>query len=106
MEEDFLGILVIIFGILNIILFFKIWGMTNNVSEIKRILKDANETKKELKKNKTKSKFNIGDQVTALSYNSILEVIDIYNDGTYNCIDVKTNEIVGAFKENELTKKK
>ncbi len=31
-------IVLIVFGILNIILFFKIWGMTNNVSELKEHL--------------------------------------------------------------------
>ena len=35
-----------------------------------------------------------------------MEIVDIYDDGSYNCIDVNSNEIVGAFKENELTKKK
>lgn len=33
---DFLTIVLIIFGVLQIILFFKMWGMTNNVKEIKR----------------------------------------------------------------------
>lgn len=35
----FTAIVMIVFGILQIILFFKIWGMTNNVSKIKRGLK-------------------------------------------------------------------
>lgn len=35
----FTAIVMIVFGILQIILFFKIWGMTNNVSKIKRELK-------------------------------------------------------------------
>jgi len=37
--EDLLGfvaVLFIVFGILQIILFFKIWGMTNNVEELKK----------------------------------------------------------------------
>ena len=96
------SIVLTIFGILSIILFFKLWGMTNDVKAIKRILENSEETKK----NKTRSKFNIGDQVTAKTYNGVMEIIDIYEDGSYNCIDVATNEIVGAFKENELTKKK
>ncbi len=96
------SIVLTIFGILSIILFFKIWGMTNNIKDIKRLLGNSEETKR----NKSRSKFSIGDMVTAKSYNGIMEIIDIYNDGTYNCIDVKSNEIVGVFKENELTKKK
>ena len=96
------SIVLTIFGILGIILFFKIWGMTNNVKVIKRLLENSEETKK----NKSRGKFNIGDMVMAKSYNGIMEIIDIYDDGSYNCIDVKSNEIVGVFKENELTKKK
>lgn len=42
----FTGIIVIVFGILQIILFFKIWGMTNDVRKIKEQFtneKDINE---------------------------------------------------------------
>ena len=33
--ETFMTIVFLVFGILQIILFFKIWGMTNNVKKIK-----------------------------------------------------------------------
>ena len=33
---EFLSIVMLVFGILQIILFFKIWGMTNNVSFIRK----------------------------------------------------------------------
>lgn len=95
-------IILCISGVLNVLLFFKIWGMTDNIKDIKRLLEDS----KERKNNKTKSKFSVGDNVIAKSYNGVLEIIDIYEDGSYNCIDVNSNEIVGSFKENELTKKK
>ena len=36
--SDFLVIFFLIICILNIILFFKVWGMTNDVNSIKRIL--------------------------------------------------------------------
>ena len=97
-----LMVILCISGVLNVLLFFKIWGMTDNVKDIKKLLEDY----RERKNNKTKSKFNVGDHVIAKSYNDVLEIIDIYDDGSYNCIDVNSNEIVGAFKENELTKKK
>lgn len=32
----FVGIIIIVFGVLQIILFFKIWGMTNDVKRIKQ----------------------------------------------------------------------
>ncbi len=31
---DFLTIILLIFGVLQIILFFKVWGMTNDIKEI------------------------------------------------------------------------
>lgn len=39
--DDFLSFIIIvsiIWGILNLILFFKIWGMTNDVNELKKII--------------------------------------------------------------------
>lgn len=35
---SFVGIIIIAFGILQIILFFKMWGMTNDVKQIKKAL--------------------------------------------------------------------
>lgn len=36
--NEVLAIILIIFGILQIILFFKIWGMTNDTDKIKRMI--------------------------------------------------------------------
>ena len=94
-------IILAVSGVLNVLLFFKIWGMTDDV----RSIKDYLDISRESKKNKSKTKFIVGDHVIANSYNGVMEIIDIYEDGTYNCISVDTNEIVGDFKENELTKK-
>ena len=33
-----IGIVMLVFGILQIVLFFKLWGMTNDVSQIKYLL--------------------------------------------------------------------
>lgn len=35
---EFLSIVMLVFGILQIILFFKIWGMTNDISRIRSII--------------------------------------------------------------------
>lgn len=41
---DFLTIIFLGFGVLQIIIFFKVWGMTNNVKEIRnKYLKDEDE---------------------------------------------------------------
>lgn len=38
---EFLLVILIVFGILQIILFFKVWGMTNGVKKIKKIAKEG-----------------------------------------------------------------
>lgn len=44
---DFLTIILLIFGVLQIILFFKVWGMTNDIKEIRnKYLKDEDEDEK------------------------------------------------------------
>ena len=41
---DFLTIILLIFGVLQIILFFKVWGMTNDIKYIRnKYLKDEDE---------------------------------------------------------------
>lgn len=45
----FLALISFVFAILSIILFFKMWGMTNDVAEIKELLKKQNEYKNEEK---------------------------------------------------------
>jgi hypothetical protein len=39
---QFLSVILIVFGILQIILFFKMWGMTNDVKTIKKLTSEAN----------------------------------------------------------------
>lgn len=41
---EFLGVIMLAWGILEIILFFKIWGMTNNVKAIKKGYFNENES--------------------------------------------------------------
>lgn len=36
---NLVSIIIIVFGILQIMLFFKLWGMTNDISEIKDVMK-------------------------------------------------------------------
>lgn len=38
---EFLSIILIVFGILQIVLFFKVWGMTNDVKKIKEIAQEG-----------------------------------------------------------------
>lgn len=45
--NDFLAIILLISGVLQIILFFKVWGMTNNIREMRdKYLKDEDEKRR------------------------------------------------------------
>lgn len=45
--SDFLTIILLIFGVLQIILFFKVWGMTNDIKEIRnKYLKDEDDKRR------------------------------------------------------------
>ena len=45
---DFLTIILLVFGVLQIILFFKVWGMTNDIKEIRnKYLKDEDEKRRQ-----------------------------------------------------------
>lgn len=96
-----LSIITLIGAILNIILFFKIWGMTNNVSEILDIMRTQNfksapipnqpqpkqpDLNKESgdKPSVEEVKFNVGDTVSY--YKKELKIVADNGDGTYACV--------------------
>lgn len=71
---DFLTIVLLIFGVLQIILFFKMWGMTNDIKEMRnKYLKDEDE--KEERKRNTIPEINKGiktDDLKPIINSSIL----------------------------------
>ena len=98
--ENFFAILAIVWSILCIILFFKIWGMTNDISEIRNYLVSQNKTKNE-SDDLRNNKFKVGDVVIDEQYNELI-IMDAYQDATYNCCDFKTGELIGVFSEDKL----
>ncbi len=105
MEEItfFISIVAIIFGILQIILFFKLWGMTNNISKITNILEskltnDLSHQKQSINNsytkdspkiqgnnhNKSNNDINIGDNVIRLLDGKKM-VVDSIENGKYFC---------------------
>jgi len=107
-----IAIVSIVWGVLSIILFFKVWGMTNDIRDIKNVYLGLNQ--QEIEKNNeaykvtdnkyhyTDSKFQINDIVISPNYDGELKVFDIMGNGEYNCRDAKTGEKAGFFKESEL----
>lgn len=62
---DFLTIVLLIFGVLQIILFFKVWGMTNDIKEIRnKYLKDEDEKRRQKTEHDPSSKISGGVKPT------------------------------------------
>lgn len=99
----FIYLLFIVFGILQIILFFKIWGMTNNVNEIKNIIRwyikeqDAKQPIVE-----SESDIRVEDLVVELKNERQLKVVAITNDGKFQCILPGGISPIGIFNRDEI----
>ena len=83
----------LVWGILNIILFFKIWRMTNDVSTMKNIILAANTSDINIK---------VGDFVYSFRHNKVCMVRNIRKeDRPYECISFDTAERF-YLKEEEI----
>lgn len=95
-------------AILNIILFFKLWGMTNNVAEILDIIKHstravpANSGIDPENTTTTDGSFSNGQVVVNLKNEDQLKITSINPDGTYSCVKNGTTTYVGEFKKEEI----
>lgn len=79
--EDYiiiLGIVMLIFGILQIILFFKLWGMTNNVRWIKRHLGKEEDQQRELMKAIHKGDPNLEQLLFDFAYSEFYTTYTVY----------------------------
>lgn len=109
-------VILIIFGILNIILFFKLWGATNDIRKIRNAIcgslpgsnKDnaaINQAPSATRTGTTQAVFSVGDRVTAKdNYGEILYIDRINNVGECVCKRIIDGRIVGAFKGNQLVR--
>ena len=102
-----------IWGILNIILFFKIWGMTNDIKDIKNLLMGnpsisiptlSNNNAKDTSY-KDSETIKVGDRVQHCTYyrDRIMFVGRINSDNTCLCVDEK-GEAIATFSINNLSK--
>lgn len=112
-----LEIIVIVFGILQIILFFKIWGMTNNVKCLKEKFCDEPKRVETFSTHKTSTNtstsfkaatdadIQLFDYVKRASDGVGMQVIEI-NNGKYKCMDGNTHRVMGEYTIDELLVKK
>ena len=104
MMNFFYAILATVWTILSLILFFKVWGMTNNVKEIKNhLLKSQPSGDKSVEKEQEyNGPLKVGDVVLHDSYKRELRIYKINPDGSCVCLDHKRHNIVDTFKADEL----
>lgn len=82
---EFISIIVIVFGILQIILFFKIWGMTNDVKELRKHFITERKSQSESQQTDVESasidydkrldKLSIGDEVIIKSTGEKVKIV-------------------------------
>lgn len=78
--EDFLAFIVFVFGVLNIILFFKIWGMTNNVAAMRKKISSADKVQDIVRIEKMKGTSD-SELQKILAEKMACDLLKIYNDG-------------------------
>lgn len=107
--ELFITILVAVFGILQIILFFKLWGMTNHVARIKEyvgriderannqvILNEASDNQNE----DSIPDWTIGSRVVRKATEKQMKIIGLNSNGTFVC--TTDGLIAGSYRRDEL----
>lgn len=111
------SIILIIFGVLQIILFFKIWGMTNDVKRLANKfcsndnnlsnINDLAETPCDGIPDNTPdgdTEISIGDKVIRRKDGKEM-LVDRIVCGKYGCADLKTNKFIAGYERNEIRKK-
>lgn len=90
-------IIAIVWSVLCLILFFKVWGMTNDVEDIKYILKslinkkeslnidNCNESNNSVQQSTSSTEINEGDIVINKENGEELKVLMICSDGDVTC---------------------
>lgn len=122
---NIVSIIIIVFGILQIILFFKVWRMTNDVSEMRNMMelflkKDLN-PKENIDKEISQpistdniefdkedfplnSKFNKGDVVVYIPEKTKLIIIGYIESNIYKCKTIDGTNKEYCFQEEYLDK--
>jgi len=93
MDKMIIAIVALVCGVLSIILFFKVWGMTNDVAEIKEFLKKSHVEKEN-------SEIKIGDVLLDNETNRKMILISIKGN-KYTCRYLDNSE-VKEFAKDEI----
>lgn len=94
-----LFVIILVFGVLQIILFFKIWGMTNNVAAIRRIMESGESGAGEEDETVTDA-IAVGALVVRKSTGEQLKVTGVDENGKFVC--AKAGIEIGSFSKDDL----
>lgn len=113
-------LILFVFGVLNIILFFKIWGMTNNISEMNHTLSNIEKVLLSKKKSdiinnddylnkpygtdstERHNKFSLNDSVVIKMTGKLTHITKITDEGKYVCYSSEGSFFDGVFEDEQL----
>ena len=98
-----ISIILVVFGILQIVLFFKLWGMTNDIRDIKNKYLESNITNNVEAKNNLNLKYELNELVVEIKTGRQMRIKE-YKDNKYSCYINSGATFVGDFEESEIRK--
>ena len=102
--DVFIALIVLVASILNLILFFKVWGICNNVSKIYKILYNEQVKKIAEKKGNSTNHFSEGDLVVSKVSGKQMRIFKVLENGKYECCSNGGMHNDGIFEEFEIEK--
>jgi len=96
-------VFMLLFGILQIILLFKLWGMTNDIREIRDKYLNSNIQQYVEPQNKSNLKYELNELVVDLKTGRQMRIKE-YKDNKYSCYINSGATFVGDFEEFEIRK--
>lgn len=97
----FFAFIAVLFAVLQIVLFFKIWGMTNDIREIKEKYLSSTDPKKSVSPAQS-SELNVGELVVHIETNKQMRIKEITEDGKYSCYTGGGASHEGDFTASEI----
>ena len=95
---------IVVFGILQVILFFKIWGMTNNVCKIRELMENYSQNNTN---NSSKDvveecdNIEVNDFVMEIKTKKEFKVKQIIGENKFECIE-RYGCVIYTFKKDEI----
>ena len=101
----------VVWGILNVVLFFKIWSMCNDVKKLtERVLsitQKEQDNVNEARKQKLSETRTIGEWVVYPPAKRVMLIKEVTPDGMYKCVEINKNgeeEPAGIYKPSQVVK--